>query len=73
MTRWEEDNCRPQCQNCNRHGDGQVETFDDELRDELGHIRVDELLALARQEAHYDTTWYERKIIHYKTIVAQYL
>lgn len=50
-----------------------METFDDELRDELGHIRVDELLALARQEAHYDTTWYERKIIHYKTIVAQYL
>ena len=69
ITRFEEDNCRPQCRDCNRLREGKMKVFEDELREELGDERVDELIAMRPRQAHYDTEWYVGKVIHYKKLV----
>ncbi len=43
MTRWEEDNCRPQCRNCNVFRHGLPFEFEEHLVKEIGLARVQEL------------------------------
>lgn len=69
ILRFERDNLRPQCRDCNRYFNGRPDVFEEELRDELGDRRVDELMASRHDEAHYDTNWYESEIIHTKAVV----
>lgn len=44
-TRWDPDNCRPQCKNCNQFHDSKEEEFEDHLRREIGPIRTDAVIA----------------------------
>lgn len=46
-TRFHEDNCRPQCSNCNEHRGGLPVAFEEGLRTDLGDEKVDALLAIA--------------------------
>ena len=44
-TRYDIDNCRPQCKSCNQFKDGKLEQFEDNLRREIGSVRVDTVIA----------------------------
>ena len=44
-TRYDIDNCRPQCKPCNQFKDGKLEQFEDNLRREIGSVRVDTVIA----------------------------
>lgn len=70
-TRFDENNARPQCRDCNRHRDGMQEVFEEELRDEVGDEEVDRILQGKYEEAHYTTEWFEEKIRVYKSFVKQ--
>jgi hypothetical protein len=44
-TRWDIDNCRPQCKTCNQYKEGKAEKFENHLRREIGATRVDNVIA----------------------------
>lgn len=46
-------------------------TFEEELREELGDERVDELKGMTHDEMGYDEAWMLRTIAHTKTLVRQ--
>jgi hypothetical protein len=68
-TRWEEDNCRPQCVGCNVFGNGQLLDYEERLKKELGSDRVEELKQLRHQITKLDRQWYEEQIAYYKNEV----
>lgn len=70
LTRWEPDNCRPQCEHCNEYENGQPEVFEAELREELGDERVDELVHMSREIFKADDEWVADQTIHYKKMIA---
>lgn len=70
-TRFEPDNCRPQCSDCNEYHNGRFDIFEEELRDELGDHRVDELLATQGITFLRPEEWENDLFIHYSTIVKQ--
>jgi len=65
-TRWEEDNCRPQCFGCNIRGKGMVLEFEERLIKELGAARVQELKDSRKILMKLDEAFYLRKISEYK-------
>lgn len=71
ITRFEENNCRPQCKNCNQHLDGNIEIFEEELREELGDEEVDNLFTIKNEMVDYDDLWYAEKIAVYKKLVSR--
>jgi hypothetical protein len=73
ILRFEPDNVRPQCRDCNRHAEGKRAVFEEELRGELGDERVDEILRLRRQSAFYEPDWFRDRIIHYESLVKRLL
>ena len=54
-TRWEVDNCRPQCVSCNMFNQGQQYIFGKRLEAELGVGRVDQLRELRHEIMKYKT------------------
>lgn len=68
-TRWDEDNCRPQCVGCNMYGGGKSLDFEENLRDEIGDEAVDALKQRRHLIVKLDDAWYEEKLIHYKGLV----
>lgn len=66
VTRWNEDNCRPQCVGCNVFGNGKILDFEDRLVREIGRKEVDKLKASRFQILKVDSTWYEKQIEKYK-------
>ena len=64
--RFDEDNCRPQCYECNMIKDGMEESFEEHLRDDLGDEVVDALLQRGKEEYSYTDDQYKRLIHHYK-------
>jgi hypothetical protein len=68
-TRWEEDNCRPQCVGCNIYGKGMFVDFEERLVKELGAARVQEMKDSRRQVLIPTREWYLEKIDHYKNLV----
>ena len=68
-TRYDEDNCRPQCVGCNIFGGGKPLDFEENLIKEIGRVRVD-LLKKARHEITIRTPeWYEKQIAYYKRML----
>lgn len=67
-TRFDEDNCRPQCVGCNVFGQGRPVIFANNLEKELGKGTVARLYAKA-QEITKDYP-YEEKIVQYKALLA---
>lgn len=68
-TRWEEDNCRPQCIGCNIYGKGMSIDFDERLVQELGEARVAQMKASRKELWRLDEAWYVEKIAHYKALL----
>lgn len=69
MTRWEEDNCRPQCVGCNMFGNGKPLDFEERLKEELGEKRVEDMKKSRHQMLKVDIPWYQEQIEHYKNAI----
>lgn len=67
-TRWEENNCRPQCVGCNIYGDGKFLDFEERLKRDLGEGVVEELKRRRHQVFKVDEVWYLSEIEKYKII-----
>lgn len=69
-TRWEPDNAAAQCQDCNRYFRGKEDVFEENLRDDLGDERVDELKKLARDTVQFTENELKAKIAYFKDLVS---
>ncbi len=71
LLRFDPDNVRPQCPDCNRQQYGKQKVFEEELRWEVGDKRVDEMKRIEKRNAPspYDKGWLEQQIIHYQRLV----
>jgi hypothetical protein len=68
ITRWDEDNARPQCVGCNLFGGGKPLDFEERLKGELGEDFVEKMKSSRHQILKLDRRWYEEKIAHYKSV-----
>lgn len=66
-TRWDENNCRPQCWGCNGFGNGQLLDFEENLIKEIGREKVEELKQKRHEIWKLTPQWYEQKIAYYKS------
>lgn len=73
ITRFDENNCRPQCVGCNVFGNGKPLDFEENLIKELGRDYVDKMRASRFQTMKVDVHWYREKIEHYKALVKELL
>lgn len=64
-TRYDENNCRPQCYACNMLYGGRAVTFRENLIKEIGEDKVLEMEQQRHQVFKKDHAWYEDKIKHY--------
>lgn len=62
--RWNTNNGRPQCEDCNRFNNGRPEVFEEELREEIGDEQV-ELLLLRARDSYPDDEKKNELLIHY--------
>jgi len=72
VTRWSEDNCRPQCVGCNIYGNGKVLDFEEHLKKDLGKKKVEELKFSRHKMLKLDTQWYLTEIKKYETLLSEY-
>ena len=66
VTRWDENNCRPQCWGCNGYGKGQPLIFEENLKRELGNDFVERMKASRHQILKLDRGWYIVQIALYQ-------
>lgn len=69
--RWNENNARPQCYDCNRMKNGMSFVFEQELREEIGDDSVDELQVLSLKTKYLDDEKKNALLVHYKKLVKQ--
>ena len=70
VTRWSEDNCRPQCVGCNIYGNGKPLDFEEHLKRDIGENEV-EMMKMSRHVIRkLSTDWYEREIERYTKLLA---
>lgn len=65
-TRWDENNCRPQCVGCNIFGNGKPLDFEENLKKELGNKVVEKMKQSRHQIIKVDSNWYLAQIETYK-------
>lgn len=65
-TRWDENNCRPQCVGCNIYGNGKPLDFEERLKKELGDNLVEEMKKKRHTITKVGIQWYKEQIEHYK-------
>ena len=65
-TRWDENNCRPQCVGCNMFGGGKPFDFEERLKKELGNDFVEQMKLTRHQSLKLDRNWYKEQIEKYK-------
>lgn len=68
-TRWEPDNCRPQCVGCNIWGSGKPLDFEEHLIREIGAPRVQELKDARKILMKPTRAFYEENIAKYKALL----
>jgi len=68
-TRWDENNCRPQCIGDNIFGNGKPLDFEERLKKELGDQFVETMKASRHQSLKLDRHWYEAEIAKYKLLI----
>ena len=68
-TRFDEDNCRPQCVGCNMFGGGKPLDFEENLIAEIGKKRVEELKARRHTITKITPYEYETRIEFYKQLL----
>lgn len=66
VTRFDENNCRPQCVGCNMFGNGKILDFEDHLVKEIGRKEVDKLKQSRFKIFKVDVSWYKERIEHYE-------
>ena len=64
--RFDEENCKPQCKDCNEYKDGCEKTFALRLDQEYYKGKAEELMRRAREEEHLTHAEVEEKIAYYK-------
>lgn len=69
MTRWHENNCRPQCVGCNVFGNGKPLDFEENLKKELGEQYVEDMKKTRHQMLKVDRHWYQEQIDKYKALI----
>ena len=67
-TRWNEDNCRPQCYGCNCHAQGRSYEFSLNLNKEYGYEISLELLQLSKETVKISNPELLEKIEYYKVL-----
>lgn len=70
-TRWDENNCRPQCAGCNMFGGGKPFDFEENLIKEIGEEKVRHLKSIRHQITKLTRDWYEERIAFYKNRVKE--
>ena len=70
-TRFDEDNCRPQCVGCNMFGGGKPLDFEENLRAEIGDKRVDDLKQRRHKITKTTAQEYERLIEYYAELLTE--
>ena len=65
-TRWDDNNCRPQCAGCNLFGNGRLLDFEERLKKELGEETVENLKRSRHKVVKLDRLWYEEQIKKYQ-------
>lgn len=70
-TRWDENNCRPQCAGCNIWGKGKFPDFEEHLVREIGAEKVQTLKGKRHELWKLDRTFYEEKIALYTALLAE--
>lgn len=70
-TRWEPDNCRPQCAGCNIFGNGMFLEFEERLTQELGAERVSELKRIRHNVFKPTKEWYLLEILRYQQLLGE--
>ena len=68
-TRWSEENCRPQCVGCNLFGGGQLLDFEENLINEIGKKKVENLKHSRHEILKLDREWYLTKIDYYEKLL----
>lgn len=70
-TRWDENNCRPQCVGCNIWGNGKPLDFEENLKREIGEILVEKMKQSRHQILKLTPSWYEEQIKKYTDLTAE--
>mgnify|MGYP003110331215 FL=1 len=70
-TRFDENNCRPQCVKCNMFSQGEQYLFGERLKSDLGEDAVDDLIRLTKSTMKWSVTEYEEAIQTYKKLVKE--
>ena len=65
-TRWDENNCRPQCVGCNIFGNGKPLDFEERLKKDLGCEFVEVMKKKRHLSMKLDRNWYRDQIDMYK-------
>lgn len=73
MTRFNEDNCRPQCYNCNELLKGNLEVFRLKLIEDIGLEKVEELERMKFQTRKFSRSEVNEMIEYYKDEVRKML
>lgn len=68
-TRWDENNCRPQCVGCNIWGRGKPLDFEEHLKNELGDVAVEQLKSRRHQLMRPTRLFYENEIAGYTELL----
>ena len=72
-TRWDKNNCRPQCKECNGCKDGRADVFEDELREELGDDVVNKMIKTKYQLLEVrEELWYVTKLAEFQDFVKRH-
>lgn len=71
ITRFDENNCRPQCVGCNMFGNGKFVDFRENLVKELGEKKVKDMEQSRHKVFKVDVHWYKEKIEYYKNLVKE--
>lgn len=69
VTRWEPDNCRPQCVGCNLYGSGKPLDFEENLKKEIGAERVEEMKLSRHRILKLTPQWYLSEIERYEGLI----
>ena len=73
ITRWDENNCRPQCVGCNIFGRGKPLDFEENLKEELGEGKIEDMKKSRYKTVKLSQTWYAEMCAYYKKEVMKLL
>jgi hypothetical protein len=68
-TRWDENNCRPQCIGCNIYGHGKPLDFEERLKTDLGADFVEKMKKSRHESLKLSIVWYKEQIQNYKNLL----